>query len=122
VEGRDLHDQISDLEDRVEELADSLQRCQKVVLIAKISIIAGGMLLLTIMLRLISFDPLAMIIAVTTIIGGIVVFGSTTTTAKQTSVSIKEAEALRTELISNLELRNVRGKQQTQGNGQHGYA
>ena len=122
MEGRDLHDQISDLEDRVEELADSLQRCQKVVLIAKISIIAGGMLLLTIMLRLISFDPLAMIIAVTTIIGGIVVFGSTTTTAKQTSVSIKEAEALRTELISNLELRNVRGKQQTQGNGQHGYA
>jgi hypothetical protein len=120
VECCDLHDQISDLEDRVEELADSLQRCQKVILIARISIIAGGMLLLTIMLRLISFDPLAMIIAVTTIIGAIVVFGSTTTTAKQTSASIKEAEALRTELISNLELRNVRGKQQTQGNGQHG--
>jgi hypothetical protein len=57
-------------------------------------------------------QPLAMTVAFTTFIGGIVVFGSTTTTAKQTSASIKEAEALRTDLISNLELRIVRERQQ----------
>jgi hypothetical protein len=104
------HDQIADLEERIEELADALQRCRKLILASKISMMAGGILLSMMTLRLISFDPLAMIGAITAILAGIVVFGSTTTTAKQTSASMKEAEALRTELISNLELRTVRGK------------
>jgi hypothetical protein len=110
VEDRDLHDEISDLEERVEELAASLQRCRKAILISKISIVIGGILLFATILHLLDFDPLTMILAVTAIIAGIVLFGSTTTTAKQTSASMKEAEAHRTKLTTNLELRIVREK------------
>jgi hypothetical protein len=108
VEDRDVHNEISDLEDRIEELAVSLQRCRKIILISKVSIILGAILLVATILHLFDFDPLRMILAVTAIIASIVVFGSTTTTAKQTSASVDEAEARRTELINSLELRNVR--------------
>jgi cell division septum initiation protein DivIVA len=108
VENRDLHEEISDLEERVEELAASLQRCRKAILVSRLSIVIGGILLFATILHLLDFDPLRMILAVTAIIAGIVVFGSTTTTAKQTSASMKETEARRTELINSLELRNVR--------------
>jgi cell division septum initiation protein DivIVA len=108
VENRDLHDEISDLEERVEELAASLQRCHKAIWVSRLSIVTGGVLLFATIVHLLDFDPLRMILAVTAIIGGIVVVGSTMTTAKQTSASVKEAEARRTELINSLELRNVR--------------
>ena len=59
------------------------------------------------LLGLLTFDPLAMMIAGTAIIGGIVLFGSTRTTAKQTSATMKDAEALRTDLIGDIELQVV---------------
>jgi hypothetical protein len=108
VEDRDPHEEIADLEERIEELAVSLQRCRKIILASRISIIIGAILLFGTMFHVLSFDPVTMILAVTAIIAGIVVFGSTATTAKQTSAFMKEAEARRTELISSLELRNVR--------------
>src|SRR6266480_3119543 len=67
VVDRDLRDEVSDLEERIEELAESLQRCRKIILMSKISVITGGVLLFAIMLRLLNFDPLAMIVAVTAI-------------------------------------------------------
>jgi hypothetical protein len=120
MEGPDPHDEISELEERIEELAESLQRCRKILFLAKISMIVGGTLLFAIMVRLLGFDPLTMIVAITAIIGGIVALGSTTTTAKQTLASMEEAQVLRTELIDRLELRTVREKQQSRGNGLHG--
>jgi hypothetical protein len=42
VENRERHDQIADLEERIEELADALQRCRKLILGSKISIMAGS--------------------------------------------------------------------------------
>jgi small neutral amino acid transporter SnatA (MarC family) len=104
---RDLRDEISDLEERVEALAESLDRCRKIMLASKISMIVGGTLILAMLLGLLSFDPLAMIVAVTAIIGGIVLFGSTRTTANQISAAMKGAEERRTKLISKLELRTV---------------
>jgi hypothetical protein len=104
MQNRDLRDAISDLEERVEGLAESLVRCRKIMLASKVSMMFGGLWMLAILLGLLTFDPLAMIVAFTAIIGGIVVFGSTATTAKQTSSAMKDAEALRIELISRLEL------------------
>jgi hypothetical protein len=48
-----------------------------------------------------------MIGALAVVIGGIVVFGSNTSTSKQAAVDIKAAEALRAELIGNIDLRLV---------------
>jgi hypothetical protein len=60
--------------------------------------------LLAFTLRAIGFDPMAMIAAIAVVIGGIVVFGSNTSTSKQAAVAIKAAEALRVELIAKIEL------------------
>jgi small neutral amino acid transporter SnatA (MarC family) len=104
---RNLRDEISNLEERVEALAESLERCRKIMLASKISMIVGGILMLTILLGLFGFDPVAMIVAATAIIGGIVLFGSTRTTANQISAAMRGAELCRTKLISKLELRTV---------------
>ena len=103
----DLRDQIFRLEAHIEELTEVIERCRKAILISKIAIAAGGIWLLAFTLGAIGFDPVAMIGAIAAIIGGTVVFGSNTSTSKQTVAAIKAAEALRSELIGKINLRMV---------------
>jgi hypothetical protein len=103
----DLHDQILRLEAHVEELTEAIERCRKVILVSKVAFAAGGIWLLAFTLGAIRFDPLAMIGAISAVIGGTVVFGSNTSTSKQTTIAIKAAEALRAELIGKINLRLV---------------
>ena len=103
-----LSDQILRLEADIEDLAEMVERCRKVILISNIAIAAGGIWLLAITLGAIRFDAVAMIGALALVIGGIVVFGSNTSTSKQTTLAIKAAEALRAELIDKINLRVVR--------------
>jgi hypothetical protein len=104
-----LHDQISRLEARVDALAEALGRCRKIALASKVAIAAGGIGMAAMTLGAIRFDPMVMIAAMTAVIGGIVVFGSNESTAKQISARMNDAEALRAELIGRLELRIVEG-------------
>jgi hypothetical protein len=69
--------------------------------------IIGGTWMLATLLGLLNFDSLALLVAVTAVIGGIVLLGSTTAAAKQTSTAMKEAEAVRNQLISKIELQVV---------------
>ena len=102
-----LHDQITRLEADIEDLTELVERCRKIILISKISIAAGGIWLLAITLGAIRFDAMAMIASMALVIGGIVVFGSNTSTFKQTTVAIKAAEARRAELIDKINPRVV---------------
>jgi hypothetical protein len=102
-----LHDQISQLEADIEDLTEVVERCRKVILISKIAIAAGGIWLLAITLGAIRFDAVAMIASMALVIGGIVVFGSNTSTSKKTTVAIKAAEARRAELIDKINPRVV---------------
>jgi len=54
-------------------------------------------------------DPMVMIGAITTIIGGTVVFGSNTSTMEQTQTALDAAEAQRAELISRSDLQVIGG-------------
>ena len=103
-----LHDQISQLEADIEALAEVVERCRKVTLTSKVAIAAGGIWLLALTLGAIRFDAMAMIASMALVIGGIVVFGSNTSTFKQTTVAIKAAEARRAELIDKINPRVVR--------------
>jgi hypothetical protein len=107
VDGGDLHDQIVDLEARIEKLTEVAARCRKIALMSKLAMAAGAAWLLAFTLGAIGFDPAAMTGAIAAVIGGIVVFGSNSTTAKQTASAIKAAEALRTELIGRIDPRVV---------------
>ena len=103
----DLHDQISSLEAHIAELTGVIESCRKLILVSKIAIVAGGIWLLAYTFGAIRFDSVAMIGAISAVIGGTVVFGSNTSTSKQAEAAIKAAEALRAELIGKIDLRSV---------------
>src|SRR5215813_936806 len=103
----DLHEQILHIEAHIEELTDIIERCRKIILISKVAIAAGGILILAILIGAVGFDPTVLIGAIAAVIGGTVVFGSNTSTLKQTMTDMKAAEAHRTELISRMDLKRV---------------
>lgn len=101
----DLRDQIARIESDIEQLAEGLERCRKAMLFAKIAMIAGGIFILAYFLGAIAFDPAILIGALAAIIGGVVVFGSNSTTSKQIMAALKAAEIRRAELIDLIDLR-----------------
>jgi hypothetical protein len=102
-----LHEQISQLELRIEELVDATERCRRIAQASKAVIVFGGIWMSAILVGAIRPDAIGLIGATTSIIGGIVLFGSNASTARQTAASIEAAEALRAELIGRVELRLV---------------
>jgi hypothetical protein len=115
MDGGDLSEQIARLEAQIEDHADAIERCRKIGLAAKAAISVGGVVIVAVLFGLINFDPTAMIAALAAVIGGAVVFGSNASTQKQTTAALKAAEALRAELIAQIELRLV-------GNGRDEHA
>ena len=107
MDDSDLREQILSLEAQIEELAETIESCRKIIVISKAVIAVGGMLIVTVTLGVVRFDPAVMIGAIAAVIGGTVVFGSNTSTSKQTTAAMKAAEARRAELISRIDLRVV---------------
>jgi hypothetical protein len=103
----DLRKEILRLEAEIDELTGVIERSRKVGLIAKIALVAGAIGLLASTVGAIRFDPVALIGAIAAVIGGIVVFGSNTSTSKQAAARIKAAEARRAELIGMIDPRPV---------------
>jgi hypothetical protein len=103
----DLHQQVLQIEAHIEELAEVIERCRKIILISKAAVVVGGTFILATIIGAIGFDPMIMIGAIAAAIGGTVVFGSNMSTLKQTVTDMKAAEAHRTELISRMDLRVV---------------
>jgi hypothetical protein len=89
---------------KIEELTEVIERCRKITLFSKTTIAIGGIWLLALTIGIMRFDPVAMIGAIAVVIGGTVVFGSNTSTAKKTVAAVKAAEAVRAELIDKIDL------------------
>jgi hypothetical protein len=90
----DPTDEISEIEARIEALAVIAERCRKFILASKAAIAGGIVLLLIVMLCLFGSDQVA-------------AFGSNVSTLRQTDAAISAAEALRSDLISRIDLRVV---------------
>lgn len=103
----DLTDEISDIEDRIERLAEIAERCRKYILASKIAIGGGGALLLITILGLLGTGLTAALGSIALVLGGIVSLGSNISTLQQTEDAIRAAEALRAQLISRIDLRLV---------------
>ena len=95
----DLRDQIAHLEADIEQLAQAFERCRKAMALAKVAIAAGAIWISAYFLGAIWFEPATMIGALAAIIGGVVVFGSNSSTSKQTMAAMKAAETQRAKLI-----------------------
>jgi hypothetical protein len=100
-------EQISRLEARIEELAEAIEKCRKVILISKTAIALGAILGLFIMLGVIRIDPMALIGAIAAVIGGTVLLGSNNSTLAEMTAAMKTAETQRAKLIDGIELRVV---------------
>jgi hypothetical protein len=103
----DPHDEVVRLEERIEDLAETIESCRKFILASRIAV-AGGVLVLGGMLfGAIRFDPGIMAAAVAALLGGIAVWGSNRSTAKQASKELALAQSDRSLLIGNMALCDV---------------
>jgi len=103
----DPTDEISLIEERLEALAETAERCRKIILVSKAVIAGGGALLLVMVLGLFGSHQAAALGSIAAVLGGIVSLGSNVSTLRQTSDAISAAEALRSDLISRIDLRVV---------------
>ena len=103
----DPREEIARLEAEIEERSAALERCRKVILLGKVAAGAGAIVLVLLFVGVLRMEPAVLISAMAAVIGGIVAFGSTTTTANQLSEAMQAAEARRAELIGLLELQVV---------------
>jgi hypothetical protein len=103
----DAVDEMSQIEARIEELAERAERCRKVILASRTAIAGGVALLLVTMLGLFGSSQVAAIGSIAVVLGAIVSLGSNVSTLRQTTEALGAAEALRSELIGRIDLRVV---------------
>jgi hypothetical protein len=100
-------DEISEIEARIEELAEIAERCRKIILFSKVAIAAGVALLLVMMLGLFGPSQVAALGSIAAVLGGIVSLGSNVSTLRQTEAAVSAAELHRSDLISRIDFRVV---------------
>ena len=103
----DSHEEITRLEAEIERLAEAAERCWKIIQVSKAIIVLGFLVLAAILFGFVRADAMPLFGSLAAIIGGIVVFGSNSSTAKQMAERIAAAEAERAALIGNIDLRLV---------------
>ena len=103
----DPHDEIVRLEAHIEGLAAKIENCRKFILASRIAMAGGGIVLAAMLLGAIRFDPAAMAAAVAALLGGIVLWGSNGSTAKEAAKELAAAEADRAALIEMIDLHTI---------------
>ena len=105
--GSAIREEIARLEERIAALTESLDRCEKLSLLARLVLTGGAVWLALVVLRILPFAPFNIVGAIAALIGGIVLYGANASTRKQTLAAVAQAEALRTHLIGRLEMQTV---------------
>ena len=105
--GAEPHEDIARFEERIEELTAKIESCRKFILAARITTTSGGVLLAGMLFGAIRSDFGLMAAAVSALLGGIVVWGSNTSTAKEAAKEIAAAESERAAQIENINPRVI---------------
>ena len=105
----DPTDEISLLEARIEELAETAESCRKFILGSKVAIGGGVALLLIAVLGLFEVGMSGALGSIALMLGGVVALGSNVSTLRQTMAAIDDAESYRSDLIDRKHLRLVGG-------------
>jgi hypothetical protein len=100
-------DAIERLEERIAALEAKIESCRKFEAAARFAVVLGGALFVALVLRLITFDPLALLGAIAAGIGGIVMLGSNSSTRREATAHLAAAEAERAAMIGEIDLRVV---------------
>jgi len=104
----ELRDEIVRLEARVEVLDARLESCRKLVMASRIMIAVGGALMLSLALGLSRSGAATFITSIAALLGGVVLWGSNRSTAREATAQRAAAEARRAELIGLVNLQVIR--------------
>ena len=107
MDDADPHDEIVRLEAQIDDFAAQIESCRKFILAGRIGIAAGFIVLAAMLFGFMRFDPAIMAAAVAALLGGIVVYGSNSGTAKEAATRLAKAESDRNALIGLIDLRVV---------------
>ena len=99
--------EIEKLEARIEALGEEADACRKLILGSRFAVIAGFVWIAAALFGVTRLDGLQLVTMLTLIIGGIVFYGSNTSTLEEKLEHIRQAEAKRAELIGAIRLRVV---------------
>lgn len=102
-----LHEDIAQLEERIEAMRLDLVRCRKISVAAKTTIAAAALCLVLLLLGIIPFTPGTVVAALAAAIGAPVLLGSNATSWTQSEAALVAAEAKRADLIDRIALRVV---------------
>ncbi len=102
-----IRHEIARLEERIEALAQSIERCRKFSLAAKSAIAAGVIWLALALTGIVAINPTGLFASLSAMIGGVVLLGSNATTWDQAETAYAAAQIARTELIGRIALREV---------------
>src|ERR1700692_1182414 len=105
----DPHDAIVRLEAQIDALEDRIESCRKFILASRIAMTAGGIVLIAMLFGAVRASFEIMTLAVAALIGGIVVWGSNASTAKEAAAELASAEAERATLIGRIKFRLIEG-------------
>ena len=103
----DHRDEIVRFEAQIDELAARIESCRKFILVGRIAVAGGCAVLIAMLIGAIQIDQAVIGVAVTAVLGGIVAAGSNRSTAKEAMHELTLAEAKRTALIGQIDLRLV---------------
>lgn len=106
----DPREEIVRLEADIEQFAETVESCRKLILISKAAVALAALLIVAGLIGAIMLDPAVLIGAFGILLGGIVVFGSNTSTLEQAKAATQAAELRRSELIGRIDLRLVGGR------------
>jgi hypothetical protein len=98
----DPHEKIGRIEEHIEELAVKLESCRKFILASRVAVAGSGLVLAAILVGAIRSDLGLMSASVALFLGGIVIWGSNGSTARETAMEITAAEIERATLIEQL--------------------
>src|ERR1051325_5805691 len=96
----DERDDIARIEARIETLQETIARCRKLSLAAKLMIGAGGGWIALTLTALVPYTPALAFGALAAAIGGIVLLGSNSTTWGQPEEALAASEAMRADWIT----------------------
>ena len=100
---------IEQLEIRIEELRDSIQRSRRLMLAGRVCAVVGPALLVCVLFGLINFTPVRMIVALALAIGGVVLTGSSRASTQQLEFLLRQTEKERSAAIDALDLIQAAG-------------
>lgn len=103
-------EQIEQLEIRIEELREAIERSRRLMLAGRACAVIGPTLFACFMFGLMNFTPVRMIVGIALAIGGVVLMGSSRASTEQLILSLKRTEGERSAAIDALELVQLRDR------------